>query len=175
MSLGEESEAVKMEKSKESETVKTDSPSSLLREFVGSDLIAHYDSGLCWGCGELKTDPCVPDCLLERTRRMLCSCTCHYRERDRFSVDFRFLRGRGCEHCGLSKEEWTARERVRVLWRGAAEAAYLSAPRHSTSCAKKSIYAFTEDSTAVSCANCEWRLVIEFVVPDWFQAEILSW
>lgn len=40
----------------------------LLREFLGHEGIRNYDSALCWGCGEFKTDPCLPDCLLERTR-----------------------------------------------------------------------------------------------------------
>lgn len=43
----------------------------LLKEFLDHEGIKNYDSNLCWGCGEVKTEPCEPDCLLERTRKAL--------------------------------------------------------------------------------------------------------
>ncbi len=46
----------------------------LLEEFVTSDGIEDYDSKLCWGCGEPKESrggKCDPDCLLERTRKVI--------------------------------------------------------------------------------------------------------
>lgn len=47
---------------------------TLLRELIEDDNITNYDSSVCWGCGELLArhgGKCLPDCVLERSRRAL--------------------------------------------------------------------------------------------------------
>jgi hypothetical protein len=55
----------------DSDSKMDENPLALLKEYLEHDGIRHYDSSLCWGCGELKVAPCEPDCLLERTRQAL--------------------------------------------------------------------------------------------------------
>lgn len=48
-----------------------DTTESLLKEFLEHDGIRSYDSTLCWGCNQPKAGACEPDCLLERSRKVI--------------------------------------------------------------------------------------------------------